>query len=281
MSRWTCSLALVLVLGCSEEAPPSTDGVGAPVQTPRARERSGPDPLYDAHGVPLESEERVAGLVLPRGLTENEAVSEERRHVYVSRVPPDRLLRYFGPRLTTVQIDQHGENVTYRDAIPRGVRGGVVHLDVTVRPSSANAAVVEILELSPPPPDGVTVPEEEIPAAARGADQEPGVSGPAAGRGRRDRLASRQTDETDEDRPSVGATLVQTDETDEDCPWLPPPAARAARNDENDEDPPRLPPVASLPRPLEMTKATKIVPGCLPSPRASPGLPRPLPGRSK
>lgn len=153
---------LTLAFGCSEDPPPSTEGVGAPVEAPERRARDDEERLYDAQGVPLESDERVAGLVLPRGLTKNEDVSGERRHVYWSRVSPNRLLRYFGPRLTTVQIDRQGETVTYRDAIPRGVRGGVVKLDVTVRPSSSHEAVVEIYERPPPPPEGTVIPADEI-----------------------------------------------------------------------------------------------------------------------
>lgn len=166
MPRFAQLLVLVLSLpmpcGCSGEAPPSTDGVGAPVETPRRPERERGEELYDAQGVPLESDERVAGLVLPRGLTKNEPVSTERRHVYSSRVPPGRLLRYFGPRLTTVQIDRRGESVTYRESTVRGARGGEVKLDVSIRPSSAHEAVVEIVERPPPPPEGMTVPADEI-----------------------------------------------------------------------------------------------------------------------
>ena len=155
-------LALASQPGCGEDPPPSTDGIGAPVEAPRRRDRERPEELYDAQGVPLESDEAVAGLVLPRGLTKNELVSEERRHVYASEVELTRLLRYFGPRLTTVQIDREGQRVTYRDAVPRGVRGGVVRLDVTVRPSSAHAAMVEVVERWPEDEQPPTVSEEEI-----------------------------------------------------------------------------------------------------------------------
>ena len=113
------------------------------------------------YGVPLPSDERVAGLVLPRGLTKIEALSSERRHVYSSEVPRDRLLRYFGPRLTTMNVEQDGEVVTYHEAIPREARGGIVKLDVTIRSTSAHPARVDIYE-RPPPSRGASISEEEI-----------------------------------------------------------------------------------------------------------------------
>lgn len=157
-------LLVALSLGCSEEPPPSGDGVGEEVVAPAPRERTVVESIYDGEGVPRESTERVAGLVLPRGLEEIEGLREERRHVYASDVPPQKLLRYFGPRLTTVDIRRQADTVTYRQAIPRGVRGGAVKLDVTVRPSSrrGTAAHVEIFERPPPPPEGVVISAEEI-----------------------------------------------------------------------------------------------------------------------
>ena len=153
----------LLALGACAEEPPSAENVGRRVAAPPPRPR--PDDrsrLYDAEGVPRPSDRQVAGLVLPRGLEALEALSEERRHVYRSRVPPARLLRYFGPRLTTAQVQQRGETVTYVDAAPRGVRGGVVRLDVTIRPSSAHEALVEVYERPPASPEGTRIPAEEI-----------------------------------------------------------------------------------------------------------------------
>lgn len=148
--------------GCGDDPPPSADGVGDLVEpTPRPR-RDSSDDLYDADGVPLESDQRVAGLVLPRGLTPIAALEADRRHVYQSEIPPERLLRYFGPRLITVDVERRGEAVIYHDAEPRGVRGGVVKLDVTIEPSSRSPSRVEIVELPPPPPEGVVIPAEEI-----------------------------------------------------------------------------------------------------------------------
>jgi hypothetical protein len=155
-------LALALLItGCSEP-PPSTEDVGARVVAPPPpRDRRAEDELYDARGIPRESNVRVAGLTLPRGLTEQQALSSDRLHVFASEVPRDRLLRYFGPRLTTMEIEQRGDMVSYRDAIPREARGGVVHLDVTIHPSSSHAARVEIYE-RPPRLEQGTVSEDDI-----------------------------------------------------------------------------------------------------------------------
>lgn len=159
------ALALASVVcalpACSVDRPPSTQGVGEPLPTPPPRPRR-EDPVYGPDGLPRESEEQIAGLALPLGLEEIEALREERRHVYRSTVPPAKLLRYFGPRLNTLEIEHRGERVTYRDAAPQGVQGGVVKLDVTIEPSSDASARVTVYERPPPPPEGVVIPEEEI-----------------------------------------------------------------------------------------------------------------------
>ncbi|HEY8426933.1 MAG TPA: hypothetical protein VIL20_01105 [Sandaracinaceae bacterium] len=161
--RWMIAIAACALAACSKEAPPSVDGVGAELPAPPPREVRDPRAeLYDENGVPRESDERVAGLPLPRGLTKVEALSDERRHVYTSEMPPSDLLRYFGPRLVTMRIDRRGEAVIYREAVPRGVRGGVVKLDVTIEPTVRHPTRVEIYERPPPPPEGAVIPEEEI-----------------------------------------------------------------------------------------------------------------------
>jgi len=160
LSAFSTVLA-VCVVACSEEAPPSVEGVGDPLTLPQPREIR-QDPIYGPDGVPRESDERIAGLALPLGLEEIEELREDRRHVYGSSVPMPKMLRYFGPRLNTLHIDQTGERVTYRDALPQGVRGGAVKLDVTVEPTSSHPTRVEIFERPPPPPEGTVVTEEAV-----------------------------------------------------------------------------------------------------------------------
>lgn len=161
VSALVCACAVAI--GCGEEAPPSADGVGEILAPPPPRPIRDPNAeLYDAEGVPRESDARVAGLVLPRGLASVEALESERRHVYTSSIPVARLLRYFGPRLHTMNVEQRGHAIVYHDAQPRGARGGIVKLDVTIEPTSTHPSRVEIVEHPPAPPEGVVIPAEEI-----------------------------------------------------------------------------------------------------------------------
>jgi len=155
-------IAGVLLVGCSGEPPASGDGVGEVVVAPERARRQVPETLYGPEGIPRESDVVIAGLTLPLGLTEVESLREERRHAYTSEVPVTPLLRYFGPRLTTVDITQESGRTVYRNSVPREVRGGIVHLDVTIRSSSAYAARVEIFERTPPLPEGTVISPEAI-----------------------------------------------------------------------------------------------------------------------
>ncbi len=139
------------------------DGVGTPLANPPPRQIHDPmAELYDENGVPRESDERVAGLTLPRGLTEVEGASRDRLHVYTSEIPPQKLLRYFGPRLMTFNVERRGPAAIYHEASPREATAGNVKLDVTIEPSSEHASRVEIFDRPPPPPEGTVVSEEEL-----------------------------------------------------------------------------------------------------------------------
>jgi hypothetical protein len=142
---------LLALAGCGGDEEESLPEVVAPVPEVEAPEAPDlPEPLYGEDGALLESDVTVAGLVLPRGL--EPVLEEERRHVYRSDVPLPRVLQYFGVRLVTGQVDAlSGGGATYRDAVPRDVRGGAVHLDVTIEGSSVARTRIEILELAPAP----------------------------------------------------------------------------------------------------------------------------------
>ncbi len=157
LSLWFAAL----VSGCGDEVAPSADGLGAPVVAPEPRARPETS-LYDAEGVLRESDTVVAGLRLPVGLEPNADLSTERRHVYRSEVAPQHLLRYFGPRLNTLEIEHEGDVVIYRDATPTAVRENAVRLDVTIEPTSAHPSQLTIYERPPPPPEGTTVSEDAI-----------------------------------------------------------------------------------------------------------------------
>jgi hypothetical protein len=148
-----CSLALAVTMAlaaCREDevvqpAPRGAVDVPAPPRTATT-----PQDLYGSDGLLRESDEVVAGLRLPVGLTK--VHGEERRHVYRTRVPLRAVQRYFGPRLVTGQVDEVGTGAVYRNAVPRGVRGGTVKLDVSILPVSSGTRV-EIVEIRPPPPN--------------------------------------------------------------------------------------------------------------------------------
>ena len=150
-----------LLVGCSEESPPSTQGVGRSLPPPQPRARPAAS-IYDEDGVPRESDESVAGLTLPLGLEEIEALGGQRRHVYRSRIPAQNLLRYFGPRLNTLEIERTGESVTYRNATVQHGRQDTARLDVTIEPTSSGVSRVEVRERRPPPPAGTVVSDEQI-----------------------------------------------------------------------------------------------------------------------
>jgi len=150
-----------VAVACSGDPPPSTDGVGQALPTPPPRS-SARESIYDAEGNLRESETVVAGLTLPMGLEEDAPRSTERRHFYYSNVPHQKVLSYFGPRLNTVEVEHTGDSVVYRNAVPQGVRGGVVRLDVRIEPTSAHPTSVEVYERPPAPPPGTKISEESI-----------------------------------------------------------------------------------------------------------------------
>lgn len=152
-------LVVALVVACGGEAR-DVEGhaseVVPPIEVAPAPEVAIPS-LYDDEGNLRESDEQVAGLTLPMGLTPN-AGDEERLHTYLSDVPIAAILRYFGPRLTTGQVEARpGGGASYRAAVPREVTAGAVRMDVTIMPVPGSRTLVEIREI---PPEPVTPPSE-------------------------------------------------------------------------------------------------------------------------
>lgn len=123
-------------------------------ETEAAPEAAAAEALYDAEGNLLPSDTVIAGLPLPRGL-ETRPVHGERRHVYTTDVPLTKVQAYFGRRLITGQVDRMGDAAIFRRAVPQGVRGGVVHLDVGIHPIPRGGTRVEVIEIRPPSPNPV------------------------------------------------------------------------------------------------------------------------------
>ncbi len=140
-------LALALAACGSTESDESASARAAEAPATVAAEE--PDPLFDAEGNLLESDERVAGMVLPRGF-EDMGTDRPRQHDYSGvDVEIDALVAYLGVRLVTGAVDRIGGGAVFRDALPRGVRGGEVRLDVTAMPSRRGGSRLQVIELPP------------------------------------------------------------------------------------------------------------------------------------
>ena len=124
--------------------------------------RRGPD-YFDEQGELLPSKEVIAGLTLPRGLKATRMA--EGKHVFHTRVPIEKVLRYFGARLITGEVKRIGPGGVYREALPKPEPGqkrsghqAFVKMDVSVLPSSRGTRV-EVSELPPPPTQHVPAAE--------------------------------------------------------------------------------------------------------------------------
>lgn len=160
--RFPGALSVVLVLGlasaCAEgdRAQPREVPAPRPDNPERGRLHVDRNLLFGPDGELLESDQKIAGLPLPKGL---DVVREgERSHVYFTQAPLVKVQRYFGPRLTTTEVERIGAGVVYRQAIPKGVRGGQVRMDVSLLPATGGRTRVEVVELPPAPivPDDPT-----------------------------------------------------------------------------------------------------------------------------
>lgn len=151
-------VASVLALGCGSG---DTDIEGRPAETvaplppPPPAERPTTSP-YDDEGNLRASDQRVAGLTLPVALTV--VADEDRHHAYTTDVPIGRVLRYFGPRLTTGEVEERpGGGAIYRHAVAREATGGTVRMDVSILPIPDSLVQIDIREEVPPP---ASVPSE-------------------------------------------------------------------------------------------------------------------------
>ncbi|MCA9616641.1 MAG: hypothetical protein H6722_31585 [Sandaracinus sp.] len=148
----SCSFLLLGLVACGPcGSTSSTENVTPPTETAENDTPVANDALYDAEGNLLPSDVVVAGLALPRGLEERPSFGD-RRHVYWTNVPIVKVQGYFGRRLITGQVDRIGDAAVFRRAVPQGVRGGIVHLDVGIHPiPRGGGARVEIEEIAPVP----------------------------------------------------------------------------------------------------------------------------------
>jgi len=153
----------LLLAACGGDDEGSPDGVEVIVD--RAPEREEPrsprgDDRFDENGDLLESDERVAGLILPRGMSPEPSV--DRQRTFSTRVSHQKVLRYVGPRLQTGEVERHGDVVIYRNAVARDARGAQVHMDVRVMPVPTGGTQLIITEYEPLPTEEVRDPEALI-----------------------------------------------------------------------------------------------------------------------
>ena len=107
------------------------------------------DDFYDGEGNLREGDEVIVGLTMPRGLDKQDR-PDDRRHVYFTSVPIEKVVGYFGPRLFTGTVDRVGDGAIYRGARPVNVTENVVRLDVSVLTAGSRIRV-EVVELPPVP----------------------------------------------------------------------------------------------------------------------------------
>jgi len=152
---FTISFSLLAACGGEERDAEGLPSEVLPEVTPPPTSTAPLSPL-DEEGNLRGSGEHVAGLELPMALTAS--VAEERRHTYLTSIALAPVLRYFGPRLTTGQVEPlPGGGASYRAATPRDAHGATVPLDVTIRPVPGQQVMVEIVEI---PPEPITPPPE-------------------------------------------------------------------------------------------------------------------------
>lgn len=142
---------LALVWGCSSHSNPSdavkhTRGLAA---VTRSEPQAPQTKFYHDDGRLLESNERVAGLVLPQGL--KKVRDDKREHVYVSEVPLEKMREYFARRLIASGVERPPVGFAFRNAAPKSARGGIVKLDVVgLTAHGTRYGRVHIYELPPP-----------------------------------------------------------------------------------------------------------------------------------
>ena len=144
-----CCALLPLASGCRRHVPAVGDQVVSRERV-RAQSRVIDDPshLFADDGTLLESNQRLLGLALPRGLTERYVAG--RQHTYESNVVAEKLQQYFGPRLVTGNVERIGEGVVYRNATVRGSSAST-RVDVAILPLANHRYSIAITELYVPP----------------------------------------------------------------------------------------------------------------------------------
>lgn len=144
------SLLGLPALGCGNEA--ATDEMGeevSPLAPPPVVEIPAPPPPdRGPDGALLESGEMLVGILLPRGLTP--ITSQERHHAFESTYPPELFVRYFGPRVTTGNVERRPDGgARYHEAVPRE-NVGIVPFDLLITTGAGGRTLIVFDQLQTP-----------------------------------------------------------------------------------------------------------------------------------
>lgn len=144
------SLLGLPTLGCGNEA--ATDEMGeevSPLAPPPVVEIPAPPPPdRGPDGALLESGEMLVGILLPRGLTP--ITSQERHHAFESTYPPELFVRYFGPRVTTGNVERRPDGgARYHEAVPRE-NVGIVPFDLLITTGAGGRTLIVFDQLQAP-----------------------------------------------------------------------------------------------------------------------------------
>jgi hypothetical protein len=142
--------ALLALGACRREAPP-TPAQGAPVFDPAAAvelaEAAERARVYGDDGELLESDVFAGGVKLPRGLREEPGSASAFVHTFETNTDFVKLIRYFGPRVLTGNVERRGGQVIYRNAVSRDAPVQTFRIDLSIAPIAGGKWVVEIREL--------------------------------------------------------------------------------------------------------------------------------------
>lgn len=132
------------LLGCSDS--PKTVARSAPLApidlAQKHREALEKKRLTNAQGELLPSDDSIAGLLLPRGLTRTHAF--EHAWYYRTQASIEQLTQFFGTRLLTGKVERGGRGtVTYVDAQPRGLKK-TAFVTVRIGPAPGGRAMREV-----------------------------------------------------------------------------------------------------------------------------------------
>ncbi|MCA9602909.1 MAG: hypothetical protein R3A78_00490 [Polyangiales bacterium] len=152
------TIVLLCVAGsaaCARSADREVRGEEIPANL-RDQPTNQPKQRFDRTGELLESKTKLEGLPLPVDLGPEVVLNGA--HVYKSRLPIDKLVRYFTKHLNPEEIQYVGRGARFKHATVADVEDGPP-LNVSIAPAGSQTRVE--IEIIRPPPEN-PVPESEL-----------------------------------------------------------------------------------------------------------------------